>query len=161
LSRQYLSAMLKPTPTCKDLSDSAPRVNRRADGVLGPGSALAAENLFLRKQVALYLERKKRPRRATDAVRFTMALLARFFEWRQALTNVKPDTQIRSHRKGLRQCWKLKSSPRASSDSPRASTTYGQYGSQQCLMCEERIASELLLKIGIEISPRTVAAIDA
>ena len=46
--------------------------------------ALAAENLFLRKQLALCLERKKRPIRATDAVRFTMALLARFFEWRQA-----------------------------------------------------------------------------
>src|SRR5262245_5833712 len=60
--------------------------------------ALAAENLFLRKQLALYLERKKRPRRATDAVRFTLALLARFFEWRQTLTIVKPDTLIRWHR---------------------------------------------------------------
>ena len=33
---------------------------------------LAAENLFLRKQLALYLERKKRRRQATDAVGFTM-----------------------------------------------------------------------------------------
>jgi hypothetical protein len=37
--------------------------------------ALAAENLFLRKQLALYLERKKRPRRATDAVRYCMRFL--------------------------------------------------------------------------------------
>jgi putative transposase len=71
--------------------------------------ALAAENLFLRKQLALYLERRKRPRRATDAVRFTMALLARFFEWGPALTIVKPDTLIRWHRKGFRLFWKWKS----------------------------------------------------
>src|SRR5215472_14810916 len=32
---------------------------------LQPNWALAAENLFLRKQLALYLERKAKPRRAT------------------------------------------------------------------------------------------------
>ena len=39
-------------------------------------AALKAENLFLRKQLALYLERKARPRRADDATRLTMALLS-------------------------------------------------------------------------------------
>jgi hypothetical protein len=34
-------------------------------------SALTAENLFLRKQLALYQERQVRPRRATDAARLT------------------------------------------------------------------------------------------
>jgi hypothetical protein len=58
-----------------------------------------------------YLERKKKSRRATDAFRCTMALLARFFEWRQALTIVKPDTRIRWHRKGFRLFWKWKSRP--------------------------------------------------
>jgi len=62
--------------------------------------ALAAENLFLRKQLSLYVERKKKPRRATDSVRFTLAQLLRLFEWRGALTVVKPDTLIRWHRKG-------------------------------------------------------------
>jgi hypothetical protein len=46
-------------------------------------AALAAENLFLRKQLGLYVERKKKPRRATDAVRFTMAHLYRFFDWHE------------------------------------------------------------------------------
>ena len=41
--------------------------------------ALAAENLFLRKQLALYVERKTTPRRATDAVRFILGQLSRFF----------------------------------------------------------------------------------
>ena len=35
-------------------------------------SALAAENLFLRKQLALYQERQVQPQRATDATRLTM-----------------------------------------------------------------------------------------
>ena len=43
-------------------------------------AALAAENLFLRKQLALLEERKTQPRRATDAVRFVMSALSRFFE---------------------------------------------------------------------------------
>src|SRR5437899_700723 len=53
-------------------------------------SALAAENLFLRKQLAMYMERKQKPRRATDSARFTLAQLTRFFDWRSALTVVKP-----------------------------------------------------------------------
>ncbi len=36
------------------------------------GSALAAENLFLRKQLALHLERKVKPRRAKAAAKLTV-----------------------------------------------------------------------------------------
>ena len=50
--------------------------------------ALVAENLFLRKQLALYLERKVKPRRASDA-RLTLVFLSRLFAWRQALTIVE------------------------------------------------------------------------
>jgi len=64
---------------------------------LRTSSALAAENLFLRKQLGLYVERKKKPRRATDSVRFTLAQLSRFVDWRPILTVVKPDTLIRWH----------------------------------------------------------------
>ena len=39
---------------------------------LRSSSALAAENLFLRKQLSLYVERKKKPRRA-DRIRFALA----------------------------------------------------------------------------------------
>ena len=63
--------------------------------------ALAAENLFLRKQLALFQERKVKPRRADDSTRWMMATLSRMFEWRDALWNVKPDTLIRWHRKGF------------------------------------------------------------
>ena len=44
--------------------------------------ALAAENLFLRKQLALFQERKVKPRRANDSTRWVMATLSRIFPWR-------------------------------------------------------------------------------
>jgi len=50
--------------------------------------ALAAENLFLRKQLALFQERKVKPRRADDSTRWMMATLSRMFQWRDALVNV-------------------------------------------------------------------------
>ena len=55
-------------------------------------AALKAENIFLRKQLALYLEREAKPRRATDATRLSMVLLSRLFAWQNALINVKPET---------------------------------------------------------------------
>ena len=64
-------------------------------------AALKAENLFLRKQLALYVERKAKPRRASDAIRLTLVRLSRLFSWRDALVNVKPETFLRWHRKGF------------------------------------------------------------
>src|SRR5262245_19089052 len=44
---------------------------------------LAAENLFLRKQLVLYLERQVKPRRADDATRITLVTLSSFIDWRR------------------------------------------------------------------------------
>ncbi len=119
--------------------------------------AVAAENLFLRKQLALYVERKTKPHRATDAVRFTLAQLSRFFEWRDALTVVKPDTLIRWHRKGFRLFWKWKSQPAGRPRVPvEVRKLIAEMAENNPTWGEERIADELLLKIGIQISPRTV-----
>jgi hypothetical protein len=62
---------------------------------------LAAENLFLRKQLALYLERQVKPRRADDATRITLVALSRSIEWRRLLTIAKPDTLISLTSKGI------------------------------------------------------------
>ena len=119
--------------------------------------AVAAENLFLRKQLALYVERKTKPHRATDAVRFTLAQLSRFFEWRDALTVVKPDTLIRWHRKGFRLFWKWKSQPAGRPRVPvEVRKLIAEMAENNPTWGEERIADELLLKIGIQISPRKV-----
>src|SRR5215469_3425089 len=69
---------------------------------------LAAENLFLRKQLALYLERQVKPRRAKAATRLTMVLLSKLLVWREVLTVIKPETLIRWHRQGVRLFWRWK-----------------------------------------------------
>jgi len=72
---------------------------------------LAAENLYLRKQLALFQERRVKPRRANDSTRLIMVILGRMFSWRDALVNVKPDTFICWHRQGFRLLWRWKSRP--------------------------------------------------
>jgi len=63
---------------------------------------LQTENLFLRRQLALYIERGVQPRRIDAATRVSLALLARLFDWRGALVVVQPATMIRWHRAGRR-----------------------------------------------------------
>src|SRR5438132_13092815 len=110
-------------------------------------SAVAAENLFLRKQLGLYVERKIKPRRATDSIRFTLAHLSRFFDWRNALTVVQPDTLIRWHRSGFRLFWKWKSRlrgrPRVSADVQKLIV---EMAMNNPTWGEERLGNELLLK---------------
>jgi hypothetical protein len=125
--------------------------------VLRSRAQLAAENLFLKKQLALYLERQVRSRRADNATRMILVALSRFVEWRRLLTIVKPATLMRWHRQGFRLFWRWKSRGPGRPPIPTdlraliatmaaANRTWG----------EERIAAELLVKLGIRISPRTV-----
>ena len=62
-----------------------------------PRATLAAENLFLQKQLALFQERKVKPRRAEDSTRLSMATVSRLVDWRTVLVVVKPDTLVRWH----------------------------------------------------------------
>ena len=118
---------------------------------------LAAENLFLRKQLALYVERQVKPRRADDATRIVLVALSRLIDWRRILTVVKPDTLIRWHRKAFALFWRWKSKPQGR---PRLPTDLqrliAEMAAANRTWGEERIASELLLKLGIRVSPRTV-----
>ena len=122
-----------------------------------PTTTVAAENLFLRKQLGLFIDRKAKPRRATDAIRFTLARLSGWFDWQNALIVVKPDTLIRWHRKGFRLFWKWKSRRRGRPPVPaNVQKLIKEMALNNPTWGEERIADELLLKIGIRISPRTV-----
>jgi transposase InsO family protein len=119
--------------------------------------ALAAENLFLRKQLALFQERKLKPHRADDSTRLLMVILGRMFSWRDALVNVKPDTFIRWHRKGFRLLWRWKSQPVGRPRTPLdLRRLIGEMAAENPTWGEERIANELQLKLGIRVSPRTV-----
>jgi putative transposase len=120
-------------------------------------TALAAENLFLRKQLALYREREVKPRRATDATRLVLVLLARAFAWRDALLIVQPATLIRWHRQAFRLWWRWRSRgpgrPRIPADLRRLIQAMAQ---ENPTWGERRIAAELLLKLGLRVSSRTV-----
>jgi transposase InsO family protein len=120
-------------------------------------SALAAENLFLRKQLAFFQERKAKPRRADDATRWIMVALSHFFPWRGALVNVKPNTFIGWHRKGFRLFWRWKSKPTGRPRLPRPlRELIREMAAENPTWGEERIANELKLKLGLWVSPRTV-----
>ena len=73
---------------------------------LRPQSTLAAENLFLRKQLALIQERKAKPHRSDTPLRITLVLLSRLINWRDALVVVQPQTLIRWYRQGFRLFWR-------------------------------------------------------
>lgn len=119
-------------------------------------AVLIAENMFLRKQLAMSEERQVKPKRATNAIRIAMAWLSRLFDWKNALIVVKSETLIRWHRNLFKLFWKLKSQGGRPvipeeilliiKEMHRANPTWGQ----------EIIANELELKLGIKVSPRTV-----
>jgi transposase InsO family protein len=123
---------------------------------LCPPAALAAENLFLRKQLALYQERHIKPRRATNATRLTLVWLSRWFNWRQALAIVQPETLTRWHRQGFRLFWRWKSRSGRPPIPADLQTLIRRMARENPTWGEERIANELLLKLGLRVSPRTI-----
>jgi putative transposase len=116
--------------------------------------SLAAESLFLRRQLALFQERKVRPRRADDATRWMMVVLSHLFPWRAVLVNVKPNTFSGWHRKGFRLFRRWKSKP---TGRPRLlkdlRDLIRQMAADNVSWGEERIANELKLKLEIRVSP--------
>lgn len=127
-----------------------------AIALLRSPAALAAENLFLRKQLALYRERDVRPRRATHAARPALIWLGRCFDWRQALAVVQPETFTRWHRQGFRLFWRSKSCPGRPPIPVDLQALIRRMGRDNPSWGEERIANELLMKLGLQVSPRTV-----
>jgi putative transposase len=120
-------------------------------------TALAAENLFLRKQLALFKEREKKAAPTTAADRFVFSKLARFFDWRSALVIVKPATLIGWHRAAFRRFWRWKSRPVGRpAISAEVRRLIHRMAGENLTWGEERIADELWLKLQIRLSPRTV-----
>ena len=119
-------------------------------------TALAAENLFLRKQLAFYQERNVRPRRFDNVTRWIMVLLSHGFAWNNALVNVTPKTFIGWHRAGFRLFWRWKSRPGRPPIPTELRALIRAMARDNPGWGEERIANELLLKLGLQVSPRTV-----
>ena len=107
---------------------------------LRPSAALAAENLFLRKQLALYQERHIKPQRATTT-RLSLVWLARWFDWRKALAVVQPATFIRWHRQGFG-CSGAGSAAWTTTDPPELQALIRQMARDNPTWGQERIANE-------------------
>jgi transposase InsO family protein len=123
---------------------------------LRPSPSLAAENLFLRKQLALYQERQVKRRRATDAIHIVLVWLGQWFDWRPVLDIVKPETFISWHRQGFRLFWRWKSQPGRPALPMDLRALIRRMALENPTWGQERIANELLLKLGLRVSPRTV-----
>jgi len=119
-------------------------------------TALLAENLFLRKQLAFYQEHKIRPQPLTDATRLTLVLWSRFFDWKSALMIVKPETLTAWHRKGFRLLWRWKSRPGRPPVPQEIQELIVRMVRENPTWGQARVADELSLKLGIFVSPRTV-----
>jgi putative transposase len=119
--------------------------------------ATAAEILVLRRQIALYKERGIKPRRIDPVTRISLALLSRFFNWREALVVVRPETIIRWHRAGWKLFWRLKWRPGRPRIPLEIQALIRRVANENPAWGEERIANELILKLGIQVSPRTVS----
>jgi putative transposase len=118
--------------------------------------SIEAENLFLRRQLALHVERGVKRRRVNQFSRIALALLSRFFNWRDALVVVRPETMIRWHRAGWKLFWRLKSRSGRPPIPIGIQALIRWMANKNPSWGEERIANELLVKLGIQVSPRTV-----
>src|SRR5271169_6801985 len=123
---------------------------------LRSNSSLAAENLFLRKQLGFYQERKIKPRRTSPSAQVTLILLSRWFNWRRALTVVTPRTFISWQRKRSQLFWDRKCRAGRPRIPPELQRLIRKMARENPSWGEERIANELLLKLGLRVSPRTI-----
>jgi putative transposase len=118
--------------------------------------SVEAENLFLHRQLALYQERGVKARPIDAATRVSLASLSRLFDWRDALVVVRPGTLVRWHRAGWRLFWRVRSKPGRPQIPLELRRLIWRMATENPIWGEERIANELLLKLGLRVSPRTV-----
>src|SRR4051794_3634241 len=104
------------------------------------------------------LSRMVRNLHTTPADRFVFSKLARWFDWRRALMIVKPATLIGWHRNAFRLFWRWKSRPVGRPPvTAEVRDLIRRLAAENPTWVEQRIADELLLKLQIRLSPRTVA----
>ena len=118
--------------------------------------SIQAQNLVLRRQLALFKERVVKPRRIDAATRLSLAWLAKLCDWRSCVMVVKPETMVRWHRAGWRLLWRYKSRLGRPPIPLDVRQLIRRIAAENPLWGEERIANELLVKLGIRVSPRTV-----
>ena len=119
---------------------------------------LILENLALRHQLAVLIRSEGRPRfRPADRL-FWIGLRRLWDGWRDSLVLVRPATVVRWHREGFRRYWARKSRCRPGRPrvDPELVRLIRRMATVNPLWGAPRIHGELL-KLGIEVSERTVS----
>ncbi len=124
---------------------------------LRSNSSVRAENLVFRKQLAQFIERGAKPRRFDHASRASLAVFSRFCDWRNTVVNIRPSTMVRWHRMGWRIFWRLKSRAGRPPIPLELRALIRRMAAENPLWGQEKISNELLVKLGLRVSPRTVA----
>jgi hypothetical protein len=117
-------------------------------------TAVAAEVLFLRKQLAYYRDHNVRPRRLTDAARLSLILWSRFFDWKETLAVVTPGSFVGWHRRGFKLYGRRKSRGGRPALPKDLRQLMARMVKENITWGEERVADELSLKLGILVSAR-------
>jgi putative transposase len=82
--------------------------------------------------------------------------LSRWFNWPSALTAVTPKTFVGWHRKGFQFFWRRKCQSGRPRIPPELQHLIRRMAGENPSWGEERIANEVLLKLGLRLSPRTI-----
>jgi len=98
-----------------------------------------------------------KPKRVDAATRVTLTFLSGWFDWRSALVIVRPETLIGWHRAGFRLWWRWKCRSGRPPIPKELRELIRRMARENPTWGQERIANELLLKLGLQVSPRTVA----
>jgi len=121
-------------------------------------TALAAENLALRQQLAVLNRKIHRPQLHRRDRFFWVILSQLWMNWREVLIIVKPETVIKWHRQGFRLYWRWKS--KAPVGRPKIDKEIreliGKMSRENPLWGVPRIQAELHL-LGLEVAESTVA----
>ena len=121
---------------------------------------LVLENLALRQQLAMYREKRPKPKPGPLDRAFWVALSRCWAGWASALIVVKPETVVRWHREGFRLYWRLLSWWRARPDVRRVPMDVREairkLARENPGWGAPRIHGEML-KLGFDVSERTVA----
>jgi putative transposase len=121
-------------------------------------TALAAENLALRQQLALLTRKIHRPQLHRRDRFFRVILSQLWMNWREVLLIVKPETVIKWHRQGFKLYWRWKS--KAQVGRPKIDKEIreliGKMSRENPLWGVPRIQAELRL-LGLDLAESTVA----
>jgi hypothetical protein len=141
---------------CRDALHLDPRCHEVASALSTFSYGACRRKSLSAEQLVLYQQGQVKPRRATDATRCTLIWLSRWFDWRQALMVVQPETFMRWRRQGLRLFRPWTSCPGRPPIPVELQGLICQMARDNLIWGQRRIANELRLKLGLRVSPRTV-----